>query len=274
MSYVIEVCVDSLESALAAEAGGADRIELCSALAEGGITPSHGLLTAVCRRLSTCKVHVLIRPRPGDFLYSPEEVEVMRQDVFHVAAAGAAGVVCGFLTPGGEVDVDLTRLFADLCSAAGLDMTFHRAFDAVRDQRAALAALIGCGVRKVLSSGGHPTALQGAEQLASLASEADGRISVMPGGGITEENVADVAAVTGCTELHGTFKRMVGSGMRFIHPRVTFSSSSSALAPSNGQEEGDRAAAWGRWVADGEAVARVRGRLAELTGDRMGAEQS
>ena len=119
MSWILEVCVDSVESAIAAEQGGADRIELCSSLLEGGVTPSHGLIQQVCRALSTCKVHVLIRPRGGDFLYSESEIGVIKQDILLAASIGAHGIVLGFLTPAGTIDVNLTGYFVDLCSALG-----------------------------------------------------------------------------------------------------------------------------------------------------------
>lgn len=119
MSLTLEVCVDSLESAVAAEQGGADRIELCSSLGEGGITPSHGLLQQVCRTLNNCRVHVLIRPRGGDFLYSESEVAAIKEDILHATSLGAHGVVLGFLTPQGTVDVNLTGYFVELCSALG-----------------------------------------------------------------------------------------------------------------------------------------------------------
>jgi copper homeostasis protein len=267
MPYTLEVCVDSLESALAAEEAGADRIELCSALAEGGLTPSHGLIQQVCRALTTTRVHVLIRPRGGDFLYSDQSeiIAIARADVLHAAAAGAAGIVAGFLTPTGTIDTDLTTDFVDLCAALNLNFTFHRAFDVVRDQQAALQALIGCRVPRVLTSGGHKTAYLGIEALSSLVAEGGSRIAVMAGGGITEDNAATICECTGVRDIHGTFRRSMETGMRFIHPRVTFAAGSSG-GDGGGSEEGggDLRAAWQRLVADGDVIARVKARLAAL----------
>lgn len=246
---IVEVCVDSLEGALAAEEGGADRVELCSSLGEGGITPSHGLVTAVCRALTRCRVHVLIRPRPGDFLYSPQELQVMRSDVLHAASCGAHGVVLGMLTPGGEADVHALRPFVELCAALGLDLTFHRAFDLVKDQRKVLDDLVACRVRRVLSSGGQQSVMEGLQQLAELVAQGGSRISVMPGGGVDAENAATVARVTGCSEVHGTFKRSVPSSMQYRHASVSF-----------GKDD------WSRMVTDAAAVARVRQQLGQPDG--------
>ncbi|KAL4428335.1 hypothetical protein ABPG75_002424 [Micractinium tetrahymenae] len=246
---IVEVCVDSLESALATEQGGADRVELCSSLGEGGLTPSHGLVSAVCRSLTQCRVHVLIRSRPGDFLYSPQELQVMRADVLHAASCGAHGVVLGMLTPAGEVDADALRPFVELCSALGLDLTFHRAFDLVKDQQKALDDLVACRVRRVLSSGGQQTVMEGLQQLAALVAQGSSRISVMPGGGVDADNAATVARVTGCSEVHGTFKRSVPSNMQYRHASVSFGSDD-----------------WSHTATDAAAVARARQQLSQLDG--------
>ncbi|PRW44263.1 copper homeostasis [Chlorella sorokiniana] len=206
-------------------------------------------MAAVCRALSQARVHVLIRPRPGDFLYSPEELQVMRQDVLHAASLGAHGVVLGMLTPGGGIDTRQLQPFVELCSALGLDLTFHRAFDLVKDQRVALNDLVACRVRRVLSSGGQQTVMEGLSALAQLVAEGGSRISVMPGGGLTEENVATVARVSGCSEVHGTFKRQVPSAMEYRHTAVSF-----------GVDD------WSRGVTDTAAVQRVKAQLAQVDG--------
>jgi len=277
MSYTLEVCVDSLDSALEAERGGASRIELCAALIEGGCTPSPGLLNCVCRQLSTCKIHVLIRPRGGDFLYTQNEVAVMKQDVLAASAAGAHGCVMGFLTREGDIDTNLTSSFVRLCTSLDLDFTFHRAFDVVRDQFVALEALVACRVGRVLTSGGQPSALQGASRLAELNSEAGNRIIIMPGGGINEENVVTIATCSGATELHGTFRYIVPTQMKFIHPAVTFSlpylhserQQQQQHEETGGDGEEERAA-WGWHVVDAEVVTRVRRRLTELSAEEEG----
>ena len=248
-SFKLEVCVDSFESFLAAtvDQGCADRIELCSALTEGGLTPSHGLITATCRRAiaSTTTtpfppIHVLIRPRPGDFLYTDHELEIIKTDILTAATAGAHGIVIGFLTPHAHINTDLTRYFVDLCSALRLDFTFHRAFDVVRDQHQALSALLDCHVPRVLTSGGHPTsAFHAVDALAQLVEEGGGKISVMPGLGVTEGNAATIVECTGCREIHGSFRQTVPTRMQYIHPRVHFSGGSGGEALMFGDDIND-----------------------------------
>lgn len=257
-SYVLEVCVDSLEGALAAEAGQADRIELCSGLSEGGLTPSHALIQMVCQRLrsTSCRVHVLIRPRGGDFLYSEDEVAMMREEVIHAASAGAHGIVIGFLTPEGDVDLNKTRYFVQLTRALGLDLTFHRAFDVVRNQSTALNDLIDCGVARILTSGGAPSVMKAIPQLTMLCKASESRCSIMPGGGVTEDNVDTILKCTGVWEVHGTFRRRKQSSMRYLHPTVAF-------GPSGMHPIGE--GAWDVWVADMELIRRVKTRLSHLS---------
>ena len=169
----VEICVGDVASAIAAEAGGADRVELCDNLAVGGTTPSAGTIAESCRRLSI-PVHVLIRPRGGDFVYSEPEFAVMRRDIEMAKALGAAGVVLGVLTPEAAIDRDQTASLIAL--ARPLAVTFHKAFDQTRDPLEALETLIALGVDRVLTSGGRPTALEGVETLANLVDRAGGRI--------------------------------------------------------------------------------------------------
>jgi copper homeostasis protein len=198
---LLEVCVDSLPGALAAQRAGADRIELCGSLADGGITPSAGLIEACVRGLAV-PVHVLVRPRVGDFRYSRTELDVMRRDVETARRLGAVGVALGALGAGGKIDRDAT---ARLVEAAGsVEVTFHRAFDLAAEPLRALEDLIALGERRVLSSGGAPTASRGARRLRELVEAAAGRIVILPGGGIGPENAARICRTTGAREVHAS----------------------------------------------------------------------
>jgi copper homeostasis protein len=195
----IEICVGDVESAIAAEAGGADRIELCDNLAAGGTTPSVGTIAEVCRWLSL-PVHVLIRPRPGGFVYSERELAVMRRDVEAAKALGAAGVVLGILDAEGRVDREHT---AELVAVARpLSVTYHKAIDQSRDPLEALDALMAMGVDRVLTSGGRPTALEGCEMLRRLVDRAAGRIAVMAGGRLEVDHLGAVIRDSGVREVH------------------------------------------------------------------------
>ena len=205
---VLEICVDSLESALAAQAGGAQRIELCTALAEGGLTPSLGLLRAVRARISI-GVNVMIRPRGGDFLYSEEEVAIMRTDIALAAEAGADGVVLGLLTENSDVDRERTRALIEL--ARPMKVTFHRALDMTRDPEAALEDIIVAGADRVLTSGAEPTALLGRHRLQALVRAGGDRIKVMAGGGIRPGNVQQIARESGVCEFHAALRHAVPS---------------------------------------------------------------
>lgn len=207
---LIEACVDSVASALAAEAGGAGRVELCDNLVEGGTTPSVGAIAVACARLGI-PVHVIIRPRGGDFLYAPVEIDTMLRDVAAVRDAGAAGVVIGALRPDGTVDETVTRRL--IAEARPLSVTFHRAFDLARDAHDALDVLVGLGVDRVLTSGQAPSAPEGAPLIADLVRRADGRIGLLPGGGIRPENAAPLVQATGVTEVHVRAVESMDSGM-------------------------------------------------------------
>lgn len=198
---LLEIAADGLRSALAAEAGGADRVELCADLANGGVTPSVGVI-AVVRDELALPVHVLIRPRAGDFCYSQAEIRVMQYDIEQCARLGCHGIVIGALDTAGDVDLKACR---DLMAAAGsMSITFHRAFDAVRDRQAALEALIGLGCTRVLTSGGSASALEGATAIAAVVRQAAGRIGVMAGAGIRSERVRELIAATGVREIHAS----------------------------------------------------------------------
>ena len=214
---VLEVCVDSVESAAAAERGGADRVELCDNLLEGGTTPSGGAVETA-RALLGLKLHVMIRPRGGDFCYSPVELDVMRRDVELAKRLGADGVVAGFLTEDAAVDLERTRAFVEL--ARPLSVTFHRAFDMTREPFRALEDLVALGVDRVLTSGQEASVVEGLDLVAELIRRAGDRIVVMPGGGLRERNIAKVVAATGAREIHVTGFSAVESPMRYRNERV------------------------------------------------------
>ncbi len=211
---LVEVCVDSPGSALAAERGGAQRVELCADLLEGGTTPSAGAI-AVAREAVAIALHVIVRPRGGDFCYSDLEFETMLHDVAAAKQAGVDGIVAGVLRPDGAVDEERTRTLVE--RARPLSVTFHRAFDMARDPREALDTLIGLGVDRVLTKGGRDSILDGLPLVAELVRRAGDRIVVMPGGG-RDHNVKTVVAGTGAREVHVVGARDVESRMVFRNP--------------------------------------------------------
>jgi copper homeostasis protein len=210
----VEVCADSVDSALIAQAAGAERIEFCNSLAEGGITPSGAQIAAV-RQLLTIKLYVLIRPRGGDFLYNTREVDIMLADIRACGEAGCNGVVIGLLNADGSIDTARCTRLVDAARAYGMGLTFHRAFDRCRDLREGLEAVVSLGCERILTSGGRTTAEEGATVIRELVQQAAGRISIMPGAGITPENAEALLRTTGAKELHGTFSSCYPSGMRY-----------------------------------------------------------
>ena len=197
--YLLEISVDTVERAIAAERGGADRIELCADLSVGGLTPSRKLLQSV-RRTVHIPICSMIRPRPGSFVYSDSEFTEMERSIAVATECGMDGVVLGLLQKGFKMDVGRTRRLVDL--ARPLPVTLHRAFDECADLRKALEEVIQTGAARVLSSGGAKTALQGAGKLAELVATARDRILILPGAGITHSNIAKIAEKTGAIEFH------------------------------------------------------------------------
>lgn len=212
----IEICVDSVEGAMTAARGGADRVELCDNLMEGGTTPSGGCIKLARANLSI-GLQVIIRPRGGDFLYSDIEMAVMMEDVRLAKALGADGVVIGCLTAEGDVDQVRTATLVEL--ARPMNVTFHRAFDMCREPRKALEDLIDLGIDRVLTSGQEATVLEGLDLICDLNKLAAGRIIVMPGGGLTARNVQKIATHSGVSEVHLSARSGVESKMKHRNSR-------------------------------------------------------
>ena len=205
MKSNVEICAADLASVLAAQRGGANRVELCTGLGEGGTTPSGGLVAAAQR--TGVPVHVLIRPRPGNFVYNSAEKAVIRQDIVNAVGCNVRGVVVGALTPQGDVDADVIYMAREAMrdmDCEDMCITFHRAFDRCRDPFAALDLLIGLKVDYLLTSGQAPTAAEGAPLLRELVLRARGRIKIIAAAGINSANVCDLARATGCEEFHAS----------------------------------------------------------------------
>ena len=209
---ILEVCIDSVESAIAAERGGAERVELCSDLLEGGITPGAGLMASV-RRHVAIDLFVMIRPRGGDFCYSDLEFEVMQEEIRQARQLGADGIVLGLLNEQACIDVARTRQLVEL--ARPLPVTFHRAIDMTPEVDAALEDVIATGAERILTSGGAPNVTLGMSQIARMVKSAKGRIAIMAGSGVALESIAMLAAATGATEYHSSVRSAFPSPVRF-----------------------------------------------------------
>ncbi len=213
----LEICVDSVESSLAAEAGGADRIELCSALFEGGLTPSAGLLKVVRERVKI-PIAAMIRPRGGDFCVSADEFATMEHDLHVAKELGADVIVFGLLNPDGTIDRERTAKLAQL--ARPLPVTFHRAFDMARDPWEAFRTLLDLGIERLLTSGQEKTPLEGIDLIAELVERAGDKMIVMPGGGVTERNLQKILTRSRAKEIHSSAGGLRDSRMTFRNPHV------------------------------------------------------
>ncbi|WP_018612028.1 copper homeostasis protein CutC [Segetibacter koreensis] len=215
MNYILEIAVNDYLSAASAIKGGADRIELCSALSEGGVTTSHGVIKK-CQEDFTIPISPIIRPRAGDFLYSEEEFDIIQKDVLFCRQAGCAGIVTGFLLPDGNIDIERTSIITTI--AYPMEVTFHRAFDRCRNPFSAMEDIISAGCNRILTSAQKTKAPEGTELIKQLIEAAKGRIIIMPGSGVRKENIRDLAEKTGATEFHSSVKSLSKSKMEFIHP--------------------------------------------------------
>lgn len=220
MSYQIEICANSVQSAINAEKGGANRVELCDNLWEGGTTPSYASI-ALAKKYIDIPVFVLIRPRGGDFVYNDLEFETIKQDISIAKLLGIAGVVSGVLTPEGSIDVDRT---AELVKISGpLPFTFHRAFDHVKDIQKSISQLTDCGVARVLTSGQGVSVDDGLDNLKKMIEWASDRLTILPGGGINRDNVSKLYTI-GCREFHFSAKSQV-SGLSKQKGRIPMNGS-------------------------------------------------
>ena len=218
-NYQIEICANSAESALKAQLGGAHRVELCAGIPEGGTTPSAGEIFLAAHKLKDTKLHVIIRPRGGDFCYSTLELEIMRTDISLVQMDHVDGFVFGCLTTEGDVDKGAMKYLME--ATEGKSVTFHRAFDMCRDPFQALEDIISLGCDRILTSGQQATAVEGIPLIKKLIEQAAGRIIIMPGCGVNPQNIRQIAEETGATEFHFSGRKTIESPMQFRNPKVS-----------------------------------------------------
>ena len=215
----LEVCANSVTSAVVAQDGGAVRVELCENLHEGGTTPSYGEIL-IARKLLHIKLYVIIRPRGGDFLYSDLEYNIMTEDVRYCINAGCDGIVIGILKADGTVDKERCKKLVDMARKWGVGVTFHRAFDVCADMYQAMEDIIDMGCERILTSGGKTTAMEGSSVIFNLIKKAAGRIIIMPGSGVSESNVWDLVRYTGAKEIHSSARARVKSQMTYKKKQV------------------------------------------------------
>lgn len=213
--YIIEIAVSDFGTTKSAAEGGADRIELCANLNEGGTTPGYGMIFQ-CREKFDVLLYPIIRPRGGDFLYDNDEFEIMLHDTKLCKQLGCDGIVTGLLNADGSIDTKRTGILIE--TAYPMGVTFHRAFDRCHDPFEALEQLVNLGCERILSSGQKPTAPEGVDSLAQLEKASDGRIIIMPGSGVRKENIKELAEKTGCSEFHSSLRAKIKSNMQYIHP--------------------------------------------------------
>ncbi|MDR1023123.1 MAG: copper homeostasis protein CutC [Prevotellaceae bacterium] len=233
--HVLEICADSVSGALAAQLAGAQRIEFCANLPEGGTTPSAAQIKEARRGLHI-KLYVLIRPRGSDFLYSDAEFSIMKSDVHFCGQAGCDGVVIGMLRPDGSVDTERCRELVAAARRYAMGVTFHRAFDRSNDLFRAMEDIIELGCERILTSGGYSTAIEGADVIRQLIEKAGSRIAIMPGSGITPENAGELIRKTGLKEMHGTFRSRTESKMQHRNPRLSCQSEEYSLLTTDAQK--------------------------------------
>ena len=217
MKFELEVIAFDILSCQLAADYGADRIELCANPHEGGTTPSYGMMKAA-RKSTQIQVFPIIRPRGGDFLYSNAEFEIMKDDIKAAQDIGCEGIVIGILNEDGIVDMERNQELVEL--ANGLDVTFHRAFDRVKDPVSSLEQIIAIGCKRILSSGLYPSATEGSSLLRTLVMQADGRIKIMPGSGVRADNIVQLAKDTGATSFHSSARKTIVSQMQYINPSM------------------------------------------------------
>ena len=217
MKFELEVIAFDILSCQLAADNGADRIELCANPHEGGTTPSYGMMKAA-RKSTQIQVFPIIRPRGGDFLYSNAEFKIMKDDIKAAQDIGCEGIVIGILNEDGIVDIERNQELVEL--ANGLDVTFHRAFDRVKDPISSLEQIIAIGCNRILSSGLHPSANEGSSLLRTLVRQADGRIKIMPGSGVRADNIVQLAKDTGATSFHSSARKTIVSQMQYINPSM------------------------------------------------------
>lgn len=233
MNYIIEIATTDFTTTKSAVEGGADRIELCAALTEGGTTASFGTIKK-CREAFDTQIFPIIRTRSGDFLYSDEEFDIMLHEVKLCKELGCDGVVIGLLQQDGAIDLKRSSKLVEF--AYPLEVTFHRAFDRCKDPFEALEQLIEIGCQRILTSGQQPTAPQGINLIAELVKAAAERIVIMPGSGVRKENIKELAEKTGTSEFHSSLRGNKKSEMNFIHPAFANSSESYSNPAINPEE--------------------------------------
>jgi copper homeostasis protein len=248
MKFSLEICVDSVESAINAQEAGADRVELCDNLIEGGTTPGFGTIVAARNNL-TIGMNVIIRPRGGDFLYNDLEYDIMRRDIEVCGENGADGIVIGILRRDGSIDMERTSKLIQL--AQPMSVTFHRAFDMCSDAEKGLEDIISSGAARLLTSGQKNTVAEGIELIQNLVNQAKNRIVIMPGGGINLSNIASIATRTGAKEFHLTGRKVIDSDMIFTRDGIS-------MGGYPGIPE------FSRKVADPEIIKKVKDILAAI----------